>query len=583
MKNLQPTPMRSIQHEIELGLRKARLIAGDGTPEEKRQRLERTPISLVVEGEAFNVLFPDQTKHRVAHAHPPPPTHAADLPLRTRAIGMFQARYRGDHGGGDDDDDYSEPEVLLLRETFFELASLAKSVIACRLTPAQKGRIVAEFTNKGHVTLAIGDGGNDEVMIRRASIGVGISGLEGTAASRAADYAIAQFRFLHTLLFVHGQWCYRRISKLCLFIVYKASLVALSMWFFGFFSAFSGQQWFNDPIYLLFNIAFTALPIVIMAIFDQGGLTRDTLEDDPKAYLSISNGFFFNDRRFIAWVFRAAWNAVVIFGIVYSAVGWNDVSGWSGQNHGLWLTSTVVYTIVVMLCTFRIFFECQTLNIFIAGIVLFSFGCYFPIVLLCSHLQDLNPNLYGTFQPLFGDGLIWCVIIFGVLFPLLIDGGILAYNREYNPTYLDVLQERQRLSPSEKLRLDQEAERTRNAQTAAAGRSVRNRQVPLLTQQEKDEKLFAKIKAALEKTQQESSKIAGAGSAAARDAQRRAEALGQISRQQHKSKPFTVGAFCNCCCIDDQLILFFVSHTFCRSCLCSIYHDSPSESFGCEL
>lgn len=51
-------------------------------------------------------------------------------------------------------------------------------------------------------------------MIRRASIGVGIAGLEGTASSRAADYSIVQFRFLHTLLFVHGWWCYRRISKL---------------------------------------------------------------------------------------------------------------------------------------------------------------------------------------------------------------------------------------------------------------------------------------------------------------------------------------------------------------------------------
>jgi hypothetical protein len=29
--------------------------------------------------------------------------------------------------------------------------------------------------------------------------------VDSTAASRAADYAIGQFRFLHTLLFVHGK------------------------------------------------------------------------------------------------------------------------------------------------------------------------------------------------------------------------------------------------------------------------------------------------------------------------------------------------------------------------------------------
>ena len=244
IRNLQPSHLKAVQTDIELGLRKARLIAGDGTEEEKRERLEKTPISLVVEGEAFSVFYPD-TKVRKELAEPAEPASrvgrifgggsggsgsAAD---RQRAIARRQQE--------EDDHDFSEPEALLLRETFFELASMAKSVICCRLTPAQKGKIVQEFS-KRHVTLAIGDGGNDELMIKRASIGVGIAGLEGTAASRASDYAIGSFRFLHTLLFVHGYWCCRRIAKLTLFIFYKAALVAFSMYLFGFYSAFSGQQ-----------------------------------------------------------------------------------------------------------------------------------------------------------------------------------------------------------------------------------------------------------------------------------------------------------------------------------------------------
>jgi phospholipid-transporting ATPase len=38
--------------------------------------------------------------------------------------------------------------------------------------------------------LAVGDGANDVNMISSADVGVGISGLEGQQASRAADYAI---------------------------------------------------------------------------------------------------------------------------------------------------------------------------------------------------------------------------------------------------------------------------------------------------------------------------------------------------------------------------------------------------------
>lgn len=65
----------------------------------------------------------------------------------------------------------------------------------------------------GKVTLSIGDGANDVSMIQAAHVGVGISGQEGIQAVLAADFAIAQFRFLTELLLVHGRWSYIRISK----------------------------------------------------------------------------------------------------------------------------------------------------------------------------------------------------------------------------------------------------------------------------------------------------------------------------------------------------------------------------------
>lgn len=65
----------------------------------------------------------------------------------------------------------------------------------------------------GKITLSIGDGANDVSMIQAAHIGVGISGLEGMQAVLAADFAIAQFRFLTELLLVHGRWSYIRLSK----------------------------------------------------------------------------------------------------------------------------------------------------------------------------------------------------------------------------------------------------------------------------------------------------------------------------------------------------------------------------------
>ena len=96
----------------------------------------------------------------------------------------------------------------LLEAMFFDLAVRIDSVICCRASPSQKATLVRGIrdTNKSCVTLAIGDGANDIAMIQAAHVGIGISGREGLQAARAADYAIAQFRFLQRLLLVHGHW-----------------------------------------------------------------------------------------------------------------------------------------------------------------------------------------------------------------------------------------------------------------------------------------------------------------------------------------------------------------------------------------
>lgn len=48
-------------------------------------------------------------------------------------------------------------------------------------------------SNPKVTSLSIGDGANDVNMITEAHVGVGISGLEGQQAARAADYAIGEF------------------------------------------------------------------------------------------------------------------------------------------------------------------------------------------------------------------------------------------------------------------------------------------------------------------------------------------------------------------------------------------------------
>ena len=54
-------------------------------------------------------------------------------------------------------------------------------------------RMVKE-ADKANLTAAIGDGGNDVSMIQEANLGLGIIGVEGDAAAKAADFSFAKVR-----------------------------------------------------------------------------------------------------------------------------------------------------------------------------------------------------------------------------------------------------------------------------------------------------------------------------------------------------------------------------------------------------
>lgn len=123
-----------------------------------------------------------------------------------------------------------------------DIAQEASVVIACRVSPKQKGDIVNfvkdRFPHK--TTLAIGDGANDVAMIMKADVGVGIAGREGMQAARSSDFAIGQFRFLKPLLFIHGREAYRRNTQVVCFSFYKNILYIMAQYWFGLASVFSG-------------------------------------------------------------------------------------------------------------------------------------------------------------------------------------------------------------------------------------------------------------------------------------------------------------------------------------------------------
>jgi phospholipid-transporting ATPase len=145
----------------------------------------------------------------------------------------------------------------------------SNQTICYRCTPVQKQNIVNYVKNNSNeLTLAIGDGANDVNMILAAHVGVGVKGREGTEATRVADIAVGEYKYLSFLVLYYGREWYRKNARLVCYNFFKNWYHVASVIAYGAYSYFSAVVIFDIYNYELFNAFYAALPIVIYAIFD---------------------------------------------------------------------------------------------------------------------------------------------------------------------------------------------------------------------------------------------------------------------------------------------------------------------------
>jgi phospholipid-translocating ATPase len=157
-----------------------------------------------------------------------------------------------------------------LKQKFLLLCKQCKSVLCCRVSPAQKAAVVAMVkVGLDVMTLSIGDGANDVAMIQEADVGVGIAGVEGRQAVMSSDYAIGQFRFLQRLVLVHGRWSYRRVAESISNFFYKNMVWTWAIFWYQLYCDLDISYIFEYTYILMFNLLFTSVPVVLMGVLDQ--------------------------------------------------------------------------------------------------------------------------------------------------------------------------------------------------------------------------------------------------------------------------------------------------------------------------
>lgn len=255
-----------------------------------------------------------------------------------------------------------------IKYLFLAVATQCKSVICCRCSPSQKAAVVTLVTeptlmfSPGNITLAIGDGANDVPMIQAANVGVGISGKEGRQAVLSSDYSIAEFRYLKRLLLVHGNYSYKRISKLILFSFMKNVALSLSNFFLAMESMYSGLLMYQSIFFTLYNALFTTIPIVFIAMYNQD-VSPAVLMQYPTLYVNGLKNRSFNWLTFAGWCILGAWHAYIVYAVPFFSDGmiaWyftktEGTNQWFGAHDlGLWANGVAAYTFLITASTAQV-------------------------------------------------------------------------------------------------------------------------------------------------------------------------------------------------------------------------------------
>ena len=261
-------------------------------------------------------------------------------------------------------------------DLFLKLASQCDFVLACRVTPLQKGILAKMVREKlGVLTMAIGDGANDVSMLQTSNIGVAILGQEGRQAAMASDFAVPRFELVGRLVLVHGHWSYIRLASLVLNSFYKNAAFVLTMFWFQLYCGFSGEE-FIDQLYLvLFSVLFTSVPPLALGIFDRD-FSHHELTSNPSLYSIGRLSTTYTSATFWLAILEAVYHSLAVFYIAYGAT--------SGSEMGLWEFGTLVNSQCILVVLIQVSVEFRSWTVLHLLSILSSVAMYLVIGLFYS-------------------------------------------------------------------------------------------------------------------------------------------------------------------------------------------------------
>ncbi|KAK5131718.1 hypothetical protein LTR08_000607 [Meristemomyces frigidus] len=328
-----------------------------------------------------------------------------------------------------------------VRQKFLLLCKECKAVLCCRVSPSQKAAVVQMVKSGLDVmTLSIGDGANDVAMIQEADVGVGIAGEEGRQAVMSSDYAIGQFRFLTRLMLVHGRWSYRRMSETIANFFYKNIVWTFALFWYQIFTNMDCSYAFDYTYILLYNLAFTSLPVIFMGILDQDVDDKVSLAV-PQLYRRGIERLEWTQVKFWTYMIDGLYQSIICFFftyLVFAPATFNTengrvVSDYKRMGVYIAIPAVTVVNVYLLLNTYRWdWFMLLITSISILLVWLWT-GVYTAFTAGFT-FYDAAPQVLGALS-------FWATFMLTVILCLLPRFAAKAFQKIYMPRDVDIVRE----------------------------------------------------------------------------------------------------------------------------------------------
>lgn len=183
--------------------------------------------------------------------------------------------------------------------------------------------------------------------------------------------------------------------QVVIYFFYKNLTFTLTQFWFTFQTGFSGQRFYDDWFQSLYNVIFTALPVIIVGLFDKVGYSFQQLllqlcstcyitvflhgwhvlisylclcqdvssslsKKYPQLYMEGIRNVFFKWKVVAIWAFFSVYQSLIFFYFVSTTN--LSAKNSAGKVFGLWDVSTMAFTCVVITVNLRLLMICNSIT-----------------------------------------------------------------------------------------------------------------------------------------------------------------------------------------------------------------------------